>query len=40
MIEVSDDNAWADLNNFLGDQQQIYGTNIGLSSFTGGEITL
>lgn len=35
MIEVSDDNAWHDLNNFLGEQQQTYGTDIGLSNFTG-----
>ncbi|HVV25747.1 MAG TPA: serine hydrolase [Candidatus Saccharimonadales bacterium] len=37
MIEVSDDQAWADLNNYLGDQQQTYADSIGLSSFTGGE---
>lgn len=37
MIEVSDDNAWTDINNYLGDQQQSYANQIGLSSFTGGE---
>ncbi|HTB48781.1 MAG TPA: serine hydrolase [Verrucomicrobiae bacterium] len=37
MIEVSDDQAWADLNDYLGDQQQSYATSVGLSSFTGGE---
>lgn len=37
MIEVSDDSAWADINNYLGDQQQGYADQIGLSSFTGGE---
>ena len=37
MIEVSDDQAWADLNDYLGDQQQDYATSIGLTSFTGGE---
>jgi beta-lactamase class A len=38
MIEVSDDQDWTDINNFLGDQQQTYATNtVGLSSFTGGE---
>jgi beta-lactamase class A len=37
MIEVSDDQAWTDINDFLGDQQQTYATSIGLSSFTGGE---
>jgi beta-lactamase class A len=37
MIEVSDDNAWADIDNYLGDQQQNYANQLGLSSFTGGE---
>jgi beta-lactamase class A len=37
MIEVSDNTAWADLNNFLGAQEQTYATGIGMSNFTGGD---
>ena len=37
MIEVSDDDSWTDINNYLGNQQQSYASQIGLSSFTGGE---
>lgn len=36
MIEVSDNNAWVAINDYLGDQQQQYAKNIGLASFTGG----
>lgn len=37
MIEVSDNTAWLNINNFLGNQQQQYAQSIGLKSFTGGE---
>ena len=35
MLEVSDNNAWAALNNYLGSYQQTYAASIGLTSFTG-----
>ncbi len=38
MIEVSDNNAWLDINEFLGSQQQSYAKSIGLSTFTGAGI--
>jgi len=37
MLEVSDNDAWADINDFLGAQQQKYAQSIGLASFTGGD---
>lgn len=37
MIEVSDNTAWLNINDFLGGQQQSYAQSIGLDSFTGGE---
>lgn len=36
-LEVSDNNAWASLNEYLGDKQQTYAQSIGLTSFTGGD---
>jgi beta-lactamase class A len=35
MLEVSDNNAWNSINNYLGDDQQTYANSIGLTSFTG-----
>lgn len=38
MIVVSDNDAWADLENFLGlTQEQDYATSIGMTNFTGGD---
>lgn len=35
MIEVSDNTAWLNINEFLGSQQESYAHSIGLSSYTG-----
>jgi beta-lactamase class A len=40
MIEVSDNDAWAGFNDFLGDYQQTYADDIGLSSYDASDNTI